>query len=64
MKFTPRPYQHLIRSFTLDHERCSVFASPGMGKTSFALNVGVNACHAQRCAVAVFSLEMPKDQLV
>jgi replicative DNA helicase len=37
---------------------------PGMGKTSFALNVGVNACHHQRCAVVVFSLEMPKDQLV
>jgi replicative DNA helicase len=37
---------------------------PGMGKTSFALNVGVNACHQQRCAVAIFSLEMPKDQLV
>jgi replicative DNA helicase len=37
---------------------------PGMGKTSFALNVGVNACHAARSAVAVFSLEMPKDQLV
>lgn len=37
MKFTPRPYQHLIRSFTLDHERCSVFASPGMGKTSACL---------------------------
>jgi replicative DNA helicase len=37
---------------------------PGMGKTSFALNVGVNACHANRCGIAVFSLEMPKDQLV
>jgi replicative DNA helicase len=41
-----------------------VAGRPGMGKTSFALNVGVNACHQQRCAVAVFSLEMPKDQLV
>ncbi len=41
-----------------------VAGRPGMGKTSFALNIGVNACHAQRCTVAVFSLEMPKDQLV
>ncbi|MEM7607476.1 MAG: replicative DNA helicase [Myxococcota bacterium] len=37
---------------------------PGMGKTSFALNVGLNACVARRQAVAVFSLEMPKEQLV
>ncbi len=47
-----------------------VAGRPGMGKTSFALNVGINACHAaksqgsNKCAVAVFSLEMPKDQLV
>jgi replicative DNA helicase len=48
-----------------------VAGRPGMGKTSFALNVGINACHAsatgpdkKRAAVAVFSLEMPKDQLV
>lgn len=37
---------------------------PGMGKTSFALNVGTNACAATRRATAVFSLEMPKSQLV
>ncbi|MFT5357898.1 MAG: replicative DNA helicase [Polyangiales bacterium] len=37
---------------------------PGMGKTSFALNVGLNACVARRKAVAIFSLEMPKEQLV
>jgi replicative DNA helicase len=47
-----------------------VAGRPGMGKTSFALNVGINACHSantpgnKKCAVAVFSLEMPKDQLV
>lgn len=34
MIFTPRPYQHLIRNFILDHERCNIFASMGMGKTS------------------------------
>jgi replicative DNA helicase len=36
---------------------------PGMGKTSFALNIGTNMCAATRQPVAVFSLEMPKDQL-
>ncbi len=41
---------------------------PGMGKTAFALNVAVNACSSQHhgngyCPVAVFSLEMPKEQL-
>jgi replicative DNA helicase len=41
-----------------------VAGRPGMGKTSFALNVGVNACAATRKGVAVFSLEMPKEQLV
>jgi replicative DNA helicase len=41
-----------------------VAGRPGMGKTSFALNVGVNACHSDRCAVGIFSLEMPRDQLV
>jgi replicative DNA helicase len=42
---------------------------PGMGKTSFALNIAVNASHSRlgtdkNAGVAVFSLEMPKDQLV
>jgi len=36
---------------------------PGMGKTSFAMNVAINACRARNAAVAVFSLEMPKEQL-
>jgi len=41
-----------------------VAGRPGMGKTSFALNVGVNACHVARSTVGIFSLEMPRDQLV
>lgn len=32
--FVPRPYQHLIRNFIFERDRCNVFASPGMGKTS------------------------------
>lgn len=37
---------------------------PSMGKTAFALNVGVNAARETRKTVAVFSLEMSKEQLV
>jgi SNF2 family DNA or RNA helicase len=32
--FVPRAYQHLMRNFTFDNDRCNVFASPGVGKTS------------------------------
>lgn len=39
-------------------------ARPGMGKTSFALNIATNVAKRQDVAVAVFSLEMTKDQLV
>ena len=38
-------------------------ARPGVGKTSFALNVAVNAAKTG-VAVAFFSLEMPADQLI
>jgi len=41
-----------------------VAGRPGMGKTSFALNVAHYACHKSGSPVAVFSLEMPKGQLV
>ena len=41
-----------------------VAGRPGMGKTSFALNVAHHACHKSGSPVAVFSLEMPKGQLV
>ena len=39
-------------------------ARPGMGKTSFALNLVLNVAKATNKAVAVFSLEMSKAQLV
>lgn len=41
-----------------------VAARPGMGKTSFALNVATNAALKSRKDVAVFSLEMSNEQLV
>lgn len=39
-------------------------ASPGMGKTSMALNVALNAAKSSGKTVAIFSLEMSNDQLV
>jgi replicative DNA helicase len=38
-------------------------ARPAMGKPSFALNLATNAAHRSGKAVAVFSLEMPTQQL-
>lgn len=40
-----------------------VGARPGMGKTSFAMNIAVNVAKTKR-AVAIFSLEMSGEQLV
>lgn len=40
-----------------------VAGRPGMGKTAFALNVALNACAARDSPVAVFSLEMAKEEL-
>ena len=39
-------------------------ARPGMGKTSFALNIATNVAKRQKIPVAIFSLEMGKDQIV
>ena len=39
-------------------------ARPGMGKTSFALNILTNVAKRQKLGVAMFSLEMTKDQLI
>ena len=39
-------------------------ARPGMGKTSLALNIALNVAKSSGKAVAVFSLEMSKEQLV
>ena len=41
-----------------------VAARPAMGKTAFALNIAANAAIKANTPVAVFSLEMSKDQLV
>lgn len=41
-----------------------VGARPGIGKTSFCLNVAANVAKATKREVAIFSLEMPAYQLV
>ncbi len=40
-----------------------IAARPGMGKTAFALNIASNVATKSKKAVAVFSLEMGKEQL-
>ena len=41
-----------------------VGARPGMGKTSFALNIAANVAQQTKKTVCIFSLEMSADQLV
>ena len=41
-----------------------VGARPGMGKTSFALNIGTNVAIQTKKKVCIFSLEMSSEQLV
>lgn len=43
---------------------CLIAARPGMGKTSFALNIAQNVAQKKNKAVAIFSLEMSKEQLI
>ncbi|HLG77546.1 MAG TPA: replicative DNA helicase [Ktedonobacteraceae bacterium] len=38
-------------------------ARPGMGKTAFALSIAANAAYEHRHRVAIFTLEMSKEQL-
>ena len=41
-----------------------IAARPSMGKTAFALNIAENVAFRQNLTVAIFSLEMSKEQLV
>ena len=41
-----------------------VAARPAMGKSAFALNIGVNVAKKYNKTVAIFNLEMSKEQLV
>ena len=41
-----------------------IAARPSMGKTAFALNIAQHICFRDKKSVAIFSLEMSKEQLV
>ncbi len=41
-----------------------IAARPSMGKTAFALNIAQHVCFKDKKSVAIFSLEMSKEQLV
>ena len=45
-------------------EMTIIAARPSVGKTAFALNIAYNAVKLNPISVAVFSLEMPSEQLV
>ncbi|MDY3780944.1 MAG: replicative DNA helicase [Candidatus Faecousia sp.] len=40
-----------------------IAARPAMGKSAFALNIGVNVAHSYKKTVAIFNLEMSREQL-
>src|SRR5467141_2279610 len=46
-----------------DSDLIIVAGRPSMGKTSFALNVGLHAALERKKSIAIFSLEMSKEQL-
>lgn len=46
-----------------DSDLIILAARPGMGKTAFALNIAKNVAVYERLPVAIFSLEMSKEQL-
>src|SRR5438445_4816045 len=46
-----------------DSDLIIVAGRPKMGKTSFALNVGLHAALERKKSIAIFSLEMSKEQL-
>ncbi len=62
----PTGYQELdkITSGFQPSDLIIVAARPSMGKTSFAMNIAEHAAITEDIGVAVFSLEMSKEQLV
>ena len=63
---TPTHFHYLdkLTSGLQPGELIIVAGRPGMGKTSFALNVAENIALKNKLAVAIFSLEMTGEQLV
>ena len=46
------------------HQLIIIAARPAVGKSALALNIAVNAAKSTKKAIAIFSLEMPSEQLV
>jgi replicative DNA helicase len=61
----PTGYRELDDLLTGLHpgELILIAARPSMGKTSFGMNIVANAAIRGKCKAAVFSLEMPAEQL-
>ncbi len=62
----PTGFKQLDRTLTGLHggELILVGARPSMGKTSFAINIAGHAAVYENRTVAIFSLEMPREQIV
>ena len=61
----PTGYIDLDRLLTGLHggEFVLIGARPSMGKTTFAMNIAQNAALERGCTVAVFTMEMPREQI-
>lgn len=46
------------------HQLIIIAARPAVGKSALALNMAINAAKSTKKAIAIFSLEMPSEQLV
>jgi replicative DNA helicase len=57
-----RDLDHMINGLNKS-DLLLIAARPAMGKTSFALNIGLNVAKKYRSTVAFFSLEMSREQL-
>jgi len=58
-----RPLDHITGGMRAG-ELFVLAARPGFGKTSLAMSIAVAAAVTERCPVAVFSLEMPRDAII
>ncbi|MDO8520247.1 MAG: replicative DNA helicase [Deltaproteobacteria bacterium] len=58
-----KEFDHLTSGLQVD-ELIILAARPSMGKTALALNIAEHAAIAEKGTVAIFSLEMSKEQLV
>ncbi|MPN03280.1 Replicative DNA helicase [bioreactor metagenome] len=63
MKTNFKDFDYLTNGFQ-PSDLIILAARPSMGKTAFALNLGMNMAECNKLPVALFSLEMPAEQLI